>query len=175
MLFPLQECYIGIVMLLVEIALGIFMALWVPHQISYRFMKTRILKRQKWELNICCGRTDGGGVNADIIRHSQLPRFQAIEDIYQLPFSDKQFATVLCSHTLEHVEDPDRFFSELCRVGRKVVLVLPPLWDVTAALNIFEHRWIFLTSKKEHDRPPRRLRLPLAAALHRWLGQRIHA
>lgn len=162
-------------MLYLEIAFGVFMVLWAPHQISYRLMKSRILKRQKWGLNICCGRTDGGGVNADIVQHAELPRFQAVEDIYRLPFSDQQFDSVLCSHTLEHVEDPDRFFSELRRVGRRVVLVLPPLWDVTAALNVFEHRWIFLTLKKEHDRPPRRMRLPLAVSVQRRLGQRIRS
>lgn len=157
------------------IALGLFAALWAPHQLSYRWLKSRILRRQKWGLNICCGRTDGGGVNADIVRHAELPRFQIIEDIYRLPFRDQQFDSVLCSHTLEHVEEPDRFFRELCRVGRRVVLVLPPLWDVTAALNVFEHRWVFLTLRKEHQRPPRRLRLPLAAAVQRRLGQRIHS
>ena len=126
-------------------------------------------------MNICCGKTDGGGVNADIVRHADVPRFQRIEDIYRLPFSDRHFDSVLCSHTLEHVEDPDRFYSELCRVGRQVVLVLPPLWDITAALNVFEHRWIFLTWKKVHDRPPRRLRLPLARTLQGLLGQRMHS
>jgi len=162
-------------MLYLGIALGLFAALWAPHQISYRFMKARILKRQAWGLNICCGRTDGGGVNADIVRHAELPRFQIVEDIYRLPFADLQFDSVLCSHTLEHVEDPDRFFGELRRVGRQVVLVLPPLWDITAALNILEHRWIYLTLKKEHARPPRRLRLPLARTVQRIFGQRLHS
>jgi SAM-dependent methyltransferase len=162
-------------MLFLGLALALALALWAPHQVSYRMQKSRILKRQRWGLNICCGRTDGGGINADIFRHADLPRFRLVEDIYRLPFSDKQFETVLCSHTLEHVEDPDRFFSELCRVGERVTLVLPPLWDITAALNVFEHRWIFLTLKKEHGRPPRRIRLPLAGTLQRMFGQRIHS
>jgi SAM-dependent methyltransferase len=155
--------------------LGLSALLWVLNQISYRFLKNRILKRRQWGLNICCGRTDGGGINADIVRHAEVPRFQVIEDIYRLPFSDRQFETVLCSHTLEHVADPDRFFAELRRVGQKVVLVLPPLWDLSAALNVLEHRWIFLTLKKEHERPPRRLRLPLARSVQRMFGQRIHS
>jgi len=162
-------------MLVALIGLGLFAALWAPHQISYRLMKGRVLKRQKWDLNICCGRTDGGGVNADIVLHADIPRFQIIPDIYHLPFADRQFDSVLCSHTLEHVDDPDRFFGELCRVGRQVVLVLPPLWDVTAALNIFEHRWIYITLKKVHHRPPRRIRLPLARTAQRLFGQRIHS
>ncbi len=162
-------------MLYILIALGLFILLWAPHQVSYRIVKNRILKRQKWGLNICCGRTDGGGVNADIFAHAELPRYQHLEDIYRLPFADKQFDSVLCSHTLEHVEDPDRFFEELSRVGRQVTLVLPPLWDITAALNFFEHRWVFLTLKKVHNTPPRRVRLPLARTVQRLLGQRIHS
>jgi SAM-dependent methyltransferase len=155
--------------------LGLCAIFWALNQFSYRFLKGRILKKRKWGLNICCGRTDGGGINADIVRHAEVPRFQRIDDIYRLPFQDGQFDSVLCSHTLEHVEDPDRFYVELCRVGRQVVLVLPPLWDVSAALNLLEHRWIFLTWRKVHEFPPRRIRLPLARALQQRLGQRIHS
>ncbi len=162
-------------MMCAGIALGVIAALWAMNQISYRFLKNRILKRQKWDLNICCGKTDGGGVNADIVRHGDVPRFQCIEDIYRLPFREGQFDSVLCSHTLEHVENPDRFYGELCRVGRQVVLVLPPLWDITAALNVLEHRWIFLTLRKVHAHPPRRIRLPLARFVQQRLGQRLHS
>ena len=38
---------------------------------------------------------------------SDLPRFQQVTDIYDLPFEDQQFDTVLCSHTIEHVDDPE--------------------------------------------------------------------
>ena len=34
-----------------------------------------------------------------------------------LPFSDKAFDYVICSHVLEHVEDPDLLISELMRVS----------------------------------------------------------
>jgi SAM-dependent methyltransferase len=162
-------------MIVAGIALAVITALWALNQISYRFLKSRILGRQKWDLNICCGRTDGGGINADIVRHADVPRFQAIEDIYRLPFRDRQFDSVLCSHTLEHVADPDRFYRELRRVGRRVVLVLPPLWDISAALNVLEHRWIFLTMRKVHECPPRRMRLPFARAVQGLFGQRVHS
>ncbi len=162
-------------MIYLWIAIALFLALWAPHQVSYNLLKKRVLKRQQWGLNICCGRTDGGGVNADIVRHTDLPRFHLIEDIYRLPFADRQFRSVLCSHTIEHVADPDRFYRELHRVGDDVVLVLPPLWDITAALNVLEHRWVFLTLKKEHRSLPPRVRLPLAGIVQRLLGQRIHS
>jgi SAM-dependent methyltransferase len=62
-----------------------------------------------------------------------------LHGIYRLPFEDSQFETVFCSHTLEHVEDPGGLFAELCRVDRSVTAVVPPLWDLSAALNVFEH------------------------------------
>ncbi len=142
---------------------------------SYRILKRRILRKRKWDLNICCGKTDGGGLNADIVNHANLPHFLLVDSVYRLPFKDRAFETVLCSHTMEHVEDPAAFFNELKRVGTQVTLVLPPLWDPAGALNILEHRWIFLTFRKEHHRLPAHVRLPLSRTVQRLLGQRIHA
>lgn len=127
--------------------------------LSYKRLKFKILNRRKWDLNICCGKTDGGGVNADIFKHADLPNFILINDIYNLPFEYKQFDYILCSHTIEHVEDPDLFLRELQRVGNHVKIVIPPLWDFTAAFNLLEHRWLFLTFKKEHQTLP--FRIPL--------------
>lgn len=158
-----------------SLILVLFVLLWVPHQISYRILKNRIIRRQLWDLNICCGRTDGGGINVDIVPQTAVPRFQIIESVYRLPFLDRQFDSVLCSHTIEHVEDPERFLDELHRVGERVVLVLPPLWDITAALNVFEHHWLFFCLKKEHTHLPRRVRLPLSTTVQRVLGQRIRS
>lgn len=139
--------------------------------LSYFLMKRNILASQVWGLNICCGKTDGGGINADIHQHVELPNFQRIEDVYRLPFADKQFQSVLCSHTIEHVEDPVAFYRELKRVGEEVTLVIPPLYDIAAVLNIFEHRWIFLSFRKKHDRLPPYVKLPLARWVQRHFGQ----
>ncbi len=143
--------------------------------ISYSVMKERIISRQQWDLNICCGKTGAGKINADIIRHAQIPNFVLIDDIYQLPFADRQFKKVLCSHTIEHVEQPELFFRELCRVGESVTIVLPPLWDLFAAFNFLEHKWIFLTMRKTHHSLPGYLPLPFAGHVHRCLGQRFKA
>jgi ubiquinone/menaquinone biosynthesis C-methylase UbiE len=116
---------------------------------------------RQWNLNICCGKTDGGGVNADIFQHKELPNFQLIDDIYNLPFKDRQFDTILCSHTMEHVDHPQKFYKELRRVGRHITIVVPPLYDLAAVLNVFEHKWIFLSCKKEHHELPRHVRLPI--------------
>lgn len=154
---------------------GIALVLWLANRFAYGFLKERMLRRRVWDLNICCGKTNGGGVNADIVRHAEVPNFVLLDDIYHLPFKDNQFETVLCSHTIEHVEDPERFYTELRRVGKEVHLSLPPMWDVGAALNIFEHRWLFLTLKTEHIALPSRVPLPLARSVQKIFGQSIRA
>ena len=145
------------------------------HWYSYRHLKTKIVASRSWDLNICCGTVDGGGVNADIMQHADVPNFVQVKNIYRLPFEDNQFETVLCSHTAEHIDDPDRFDAELRRVGREVIYVLPPVWDLAAAFNILEHRWIFLNLRKIHRTLPRRVPLPFARQIQARLGQRIAA
>ena len=154
---------------------GILLYFYLSNSLSYSFLKKRILKRQKWGVNICCGKTDGGGINVDIVKHADIPNFVLIRDIYNLPFRDQQFDTVLCSHTIEHVENPEKFFRELKRIGKKVSIVIPPLWDITAALNVFEHKFIFLSFKKEHTKLPSFIRLPLASFIQKHFGQKIKA
>lgn len=150
------------------------LTLWLPHEISYHWLKNRIVGRRRWGLNVCCGTTDGGGVNADIMAHEALPKFVQVS-VTRLPFADHQFGSVLCSHTLEHVDDPRAFYAEMQRVGEQVTIVLPPLWDLTAAFNLLEHQWLFLTLKKEHTTLPPFIRLPGARWVQGILGQRIHA
>src|SRR4030043_2036227 len=87
--------------------------------LSYRVLKRRILRQRKWDLNIGCGKTDGGGGNADIVAHAGLPNFRLIDSGYHLPFEENQFETVLASHTMEHVDEPAAFFKELTRVGKQ--------------------------------------------------------
>ncbi|MGM0462896.1 MAG: class I SAM-dependent methyltransferase [Fibrobacterota bacterium] len=147
----------------------------LAHYISYFVGKRRILNGRRWDLNICCGITDGGGENVDIVKHTELPHFRLIDTIYDLPFEDDAFDTVLCSHTIEHVDDPRRFYTELERVGREVTLVVPPLYDIAAVLNIFEHKWIFLTFKKKHHTLPRFITFPGADFIHKRIGQRNNA
>lgn len=147
----------------------------VLHEISYRLVKNRILRSQRWDLNICCGHSDGGGLNVDIFQHDPGPsNFKKIDNIYALPFEDKQFEHTLCSHTIEHVDDPEAFFAELRRVSRHVTIVVPPLWDPAAVFNIFEHRHIFLNVRKRfEDELPPYIRLPFAESVQDWLGQKI--
>lgn len=150
--------------------------LWAANWLSYRWLKERTLRERRWDYNICCGETDGGGINADIVRHGAVPHFELVQDVTRLPHPDGVFAHVLCSHTLEHVDDPRAMYAELRRVGRQVTVLVPPLWDLAAALNPLEHRVIFLTFATRHDD-----RLPpyVTYAPARWLqarrGQRVIA
>lgn len=149
---------------------------WVAHYVSYHFIKVRTLNERKWDYNICCGTTDGGGINADIVRHAPLPRFERIEDVTRLSHPDGAFEHVLCSHTIEHVPDPAAMYRELRRIGRHVTLLVPPLWDFTAAFHPLEHQVIFLTLRSRHDdHLPRYVRYLPARWLQKQLGQRIEA
>lgn len=156
-------------------AAGLVIFFKLTNMIAYGWMKESVVRSRAWDLNICCGKTDGGGVNVDIIQHTELPNFQRVEDITALPFDDKEFDHVLCSHTIEHVDNPEMFFRELSRVGGNVTVLVPPLWDLTAAFNIFEHKWLFLTLKHRHATLPPYISLPLASWWQKHHGQRVRA
>jgi len=47
-------------------------------------------------------------------------------DIHCLPFKDKAFDVVVCTSTLEHVQDPRKAVSELMRVSARAVLLTVP-------------------------------------------------
>jgi hypothetical protein len=66
--------------------------------------------------------------------------------------------------------------AELNRVGREITMIIPPLWDLAASFNFLEHRWIFISMRKEfQNRLPKRIRLPMAASVQKILGQFIRA
>lgn len=160
-------------MVVAYILLALVIYLVIAHFVSYSVIKRRVVKSRKWDLNICSGRTDGGGVNADIKKYIDLPNFVIIKNAYKLPFKDKQFDYVLCSHTIEHVEDPEAFYRELKRVGNHVVLLTPPLLDLGAVLNITEHRSIFLSFKTLHTDFPKFIPMPLGKWYQKNFGQLI--
>lgn len=149
---------------------------WVVNKISYDFLKPYIATRGQWDLNICCGKTSYGKVNADIYQHSdKLDNFVLIEDIYALPFRDKEFENVLCSHTLEHIDDPRAFDKELRRVGRNVVYIVPPIWDLGAQLNFYEHKWITVAIRKKQTEIPYMIPNPFSFVYQYFFKQKIKA
>jgi SAM-dependent methyltransferase len=153
----------------------VFAVLFIINWLSYNVLKKRCINAHPWDLNVCCGKTDGGGVNTDIVKHANIPNLVLSNPLY-LPFKDKSFGSVVCSHAAEHIQDPKALMEELNRVGYQVTLIVPPLWDFAAALNILEHKWLFVCFKKVYRGclPPH-IRLPMARTLQRLIGQRIKA
>lgn len=65
-----------------------------------------------------------------------------IADVLALPFSDKYFDFVYCSHLLEHVENPIRACSEIMRVGRRGYVETPTLAkDMLFSWANGMHKW----------------------------------
>ncbi|MCF8196961.1 MAG: methyltransferase domain-containing protein [Polynucleobacter sp.] len=46
----------------------------------------------------------------------------------ELPFKDKSFDFIIASHVLEHTDNPEKFLSELMRVGRAGYIETPEGW-----------------------------------------------
>lgn len=46
----------------------------------------------------------------------------------ELPFKDKSFDFVIASHVLEHTDNPEKFLSELMRVGKAGYIETPEAW-----------------------------------------------
>ncbi len=152
------EVIIGILIVILYPPLLIYLI--IANIIDYMILKSYHLKKQKWDLNICCCDTNGGDINADIIKRN-VPNFVLIKNIYKLPFKKKEFENTICSHTMEHVENPDKFYEELKRISKNVILLVPPLWDLACLGNFREHKWQFLTLRTKHiNNLPRKFKLP---------------
>lgn len=73
-----------------------------------------------------------------------LKRQQFINaDGENLPFAEKEFDYVICNHVLEHVDHPDRFLDELCRVGKAGYLETPSLLGEHLIPKV-SHKWLLL-------------------------------
>ena len=145
---------------MLEILLAAALVPVFTHVLDYRVLKSLHLKSRRWGLNVSCGGTDGVGVNADVVRRD-VPNFVLIKDACRLPFRDAQFESAICSHTMEHVENPETFYRELRRVSKNVTILVPPLWDVAAILHFWEHKWQFVTFTTKHvNKLPPKIRLP---------------
>ncbi len=154
----IPEIILLIVVAIVFLPLALYTI--IANVVDYRLLKSYYTKHKKWDLNICCGNIDLRGTNADVVKR-ELPNFVLIKDMHKLPFKDKEFENVVCSHTLEHLENPERFYSELKRVGKNVTILIPPLWDIGCMVVFREHKWQFLTLKTKHvNYLPKKFKLP---------------
>ena len=76
------------------------------------------------EATIVCDRFEGETVH----RRGDLRtdgKALVVADVAHLPFDDKFFDFVYCSHVLEHVEDPMAACSEIARVGKRGYVETP--------------------------------------------------
>lgn len=60
-----------------------------------------------------------------------------------LPFKDNEFDYVMSNHVLEHVEHPDKFLTELSRVGKRGYIETPSLLG-EHLIPKPSHRWLLL-------------------------------
>ncbi len=75
----------------------------------------------------------------------------AIED---LPFKEKEFDFVFCSHVMEHCVDPEKAAAELSRVSRRGYVEMPRLFSEFVLGNP-SHRWMVTQVGKKLNFEPR--------------------
>lgn len=139
-------------MSLLKTALLIFGGQWILNQIYNEVEKAFVTKRAyeyarargKPVLDFGCGSTPRGDYNVDVVPR-KAKNFILIQafDSPRLPFPDKFFASALCFHVLEHVNNPLHTLKELNRVAEKTFIITPnPLFWRTWLH--FGHKWIFI-------------------------------
>ena len=70
--------------------------------------------------------------------------------ILNLPYVDKQFDTVICAHTLEHIFDIDTAIKELKRITRKrLIIVMPRQREYKYTFDLHIHFLPYLYSFKK--------------------------
>lgn len=67
-----------------------------------------------------------------------LPRLKGVKkfDGYNIPYLDKEFDMVYCSHVIEHVEHPRILLREINRISRYQVFEIPIDYSVKVDINI---------------------------------------
>lgn len=69
-----------------------------------------------------------------------LDRPLVVADAHHLPFCDKAFAYIICSHILEHMDEPPLFVQELARIGHAGYIGSPS--EIAERLFHWSfHRW----------------------------------
>ena len=66
----------------------------------------------------------------------------AEESIYQLGRPDKSYDLVFCLEVLEHLEEPDKALTEICRVSRRWVICSVPREPVWRVLNLMRLKYV---------------------------------
>lgn len=68
-------------------------------------------------------------------------------NITSLPFADKQFDTVICAHTIEHIRDISKAITELRRVCKdKLIIVVPRQREYRYTFDLHIHFFPYIFS-----------------------------
>lgn len=87
----------------------------------------------------------------DKVLAAQNPSIEFVKaDIEVLPFNDRSFDTVVCTHTLEHVQDAKKAIMELRRVTKRRLIIIVPMqrpyqYTFDLHLNFFPYPESLLT------------------------------
>jgi len=116
--------------------------------------------------NVLLGASRTADVNLDLAGRGQCPTVAQLSEgartphpcqgsAYHLPYPSGTFGAALCTHLLEHVEDPDAALAELHRVADRVYVVTPRWWwahawwgfDPSKPLTP-QHKWLFAGGRR---------------------------
>jgi ubiquinone/menaquinone biosynthesis C-methylase UbiE len=116
----------------------------------------------KTVLDIACGRAflcdklskdyvvTGADFVIDQAVKDKYPQVKFVDaDITKLPFKNRQFDTVICAHTLEHVRNIQLAVKELRRVAKKRLIIIVPMqrpykYTFDPHVHFFPYRHSFL-------------------------------
>lgn len=109
-------------------------------------------------LDAACGR---GALLEEVAAHNKHVRCTGVDivkalhgfpfiqaSLTDLPMEDKSFDTVLCTHALEHIRDPQQALSELLRITRRRLIIVVPRqreyrFTVDLHVNFFPYLYDF--------------------------------
>ena len=78
----------------------------------------------------------------------------------KIPLSSFKYL-VTSHHHFDHCGGALKFYEELKRVSKNIILLVPPLWDIASLADIREHKWQFMTLRTKHvNILPNKFKLP---------------
>jgi len=103
------------------------------------YMRQLVKKNPGLNVDIGCDIFPRATITVDINREVKPT---VVADIRFLPFQDKVFKQAICSHVLEHLDNPLRGIQEMKRISEEIVGSIPnrlnPWWKI---LNFKDHHY----------------------------------